>query len=97
MRRISATELGKNLSDVLNRVHYRGETVLVERGGKPVCQIAPLVHIEDFTLTNLMEVLGSLGEPGSAYAEAVRAGIAEQDNFEGTHWPHSSTRASSSK
>ena len=40
--RISATQAGRNLSDVLNRVHYRGEVFVVERGGQPICRIEPV-------------------------------------------------------
>ena len=94
MRRLSATQLGKSLSDVLNRVYYRHETVLVERGGKAVCQISPVAESGSLTLAGLIDLLREVPEAGPEYAEAVRAGLAEQEDFEGPEWPHSSTRAS---
>jgi antitoxin (DNA-binding transcriptional repressor) of toxin-antitoxin stability system len=97
VKRISATELAKNLSQVLNRVCYQGESVCIERGGRPVCQISPVSHAGDFTLSNLVELLRTLGGAGSAYADAVRTGVGEQEAFQGTEWSPSSTRASSSK
>jgi antitoxin (DNA-binding transcriptional repressor) of toxin-antitoxin stability system len=87
LRRLSATELAKRLSDVLNRVHYQNETVIVERGGKPLCQITPVPRSLDFHLSDLLSLLDSLPSPGEEWAEAVAQGVAEQDEFEGFKWP----------
>ena len=38
---ITATELARNLSDILNRVKYRGERFLVERNGEAVATLEP--------------------------------------------------------
>jgi prevent-host-death family protein len=38
---ITATELARSLSDVLNRVKYRGESFVVTRNGEPVATLAP--------------------------------------------------------
>lgn len=40
---ISATEAARSFSDILNRVRYRGETFIIERGGDAICSIAPVV------------------------------------------------------
>jgi antitoxin (DNA-binding transcriptional repressor) of toxin-antitoxin stability system len=87
LRRLSATELAKKLSDVLNRVHYQRETVIVERGGKPVCQLAPVPRSLEFHLSDLVALLDSLSSPGEGWAQAVAQGVAEQDEFEGFEWP----------
>ena len=86
-RRLSATELAKRLSDVLNRVHYQRETVIVERGGKPLCQLTPVPASLDFHLSDLVALLDSLPSPGEEWAEAVAQGVAEQDEFEGFESP----------
>ena len=86
-RRLSATELAKRLSDVLNRVYYQRETVIVERGGKPLCQLTPVPRPLDFHLSDLVALLDSLPAPGEEWAEAVAEGVAEQDAFEGFEWP----------
>ena len=39
--RITATELASNLSDILNRVRYKGESFQVERNGEVVAEIKP--------------------------------------------------------
>jgi antitoxin (DNA-binding transcriptional repressor) of toxin-antitoxin stability system len=87
MRRLSATELSKSLSDVLNRVHYQRETLIVERGGKPVCELSPVPASPDFRLSDLVALFDSLPATESAWAEAVAEGSAEQDEFEGFQWP----------
>ena len=87
LRRLSATELARKLSDVLNRVHYQRETVIVERGGKPVCQIAPVPGSLEIHLSDLVALLDALPSPGEEWAEAVVQGVAEQEEFEGFEWP----------
>jgi antitoxin (DNA-binding transcriptional repressor) of toxin-antitoxin stability system len=87
LRRLSATQLAKKLSDVLNRVHYQRETVIVERGGKPVCQLVPVPGSLEFQLSDLVALLDSLPSPGEGWAQAVRQGVAEQDEYEGVEWP----------
>lgn len=39
--KITATELARDLSDVLNRVRYRGESFAVEQNGEVVAEISP--------------------------------------------------------
>lgn len=38
---ISATDLKNKVSEVLNRVHFKGEEVIVTKTGKPVVKIVP--------------------------------------------------------
>jgi len=38
---ITATELARNVGDILARVRYRGESFVVERNGHPVARIVP--------------------------------------------------------
>lgn len=87
VRRMTATELAERLSDVLDRVHDRGETVVVERGGKPLCQLTPVPAPFDFRLSELVALLDSAPSAGEEWAEAVAQGVAEQDEFEGFEWP----------
>ena len=39
--KITATELARNLSDILNRVKYKGERFVVERNGETVATLEP--------------------------------------------------------
>jgi prevent-host-death family protein len=40
--RISATELARNLGDILGRIRYKGESFTVERNGRPVARLTPV-------------------------------------------------------
>jgi antitoxin (DNA-binding transcriptional repressor) of toxin-antitoxin stability system len=40
--KISATELARNLGDVLGKVRYRREVFIVERNGEAIARLAPL-------------------------------------------------------
>jgi antitoxin (DNA-binding transcriptional repressor) of toxin-antitoxin stability system len=40
-KRITATEMARTLSEVLNKVAYAGDEYIVERNGKAVCKIVP--------------------------------------------------------
>jgi antitoxin (DNA-binding transcriptional repressor) of toxin-antitoxin stability system len=86
-RRVTATQLAKRLSDVLNRVHYQRETVIVERGGKPLCLLTPVPARLEFRLSDLVALLESLPSPGKEWAASVAEGVAEQDELEGFEWP----------
>jgi prevent-host-death family protein len=57
--RITATELARNLSDVLNRARYKGETFIVERNGEPVAKIEPTGK-PGITLEELADLLRGL-------------------------------------
>ena len=37
---ITVTEAARNLSDVINRVHYQGQTFLLTRGGRIVARLS---------------------------------------------------------
>lgn len=45
---LGAREARAKFSDILGRVHYRGETVIVERSGKPMVAVIPIELYEQF-------------------------------------------------
>ena len=67
--RITATELAKGLSDFLNRVRYRGERFVVERGGEPVALLEPVGAIPGITLRDLVDRMRDLSVPDEDFAE----------------------------
>jgi antitoxin (DNA-binding transcriptional repressor) of toxin-antitoxin stability system len=87
VRTLSATEFSKQLSDVLNRVHYQREIIVVERGGKPICQLSPVAAASSFMLSDLVALLDTLPVADEEWAKAVARNVAEQDAFEGFAWP----------
>ena len=74
--KITATELARNLSDVLNRVRYRQETFEVQRNGEVVAVIAPPKAARVFTVEDFVRELGHLKVPeglGAAIEEGRKA------------------------
>ena len=90
--RISATEAARSFSELMNRVHYRGESFLVERGGKPICQILP-AKPPKFTGAELAQLLRSLPKPDHAYLAIVEKLIAKQPTVVESGWRRESIRA----
>ncbi len=85
--RITATELARNLSDILNRVHYRGEEFIVERGGEAIADIGPAALPRGITAQELVSRLGDLALPGEGFADELEAIQAEQPKAEAPEWP----------
>jgi antitoxin (DNA-binding transcriptional repressor) of toxin-antitoxin stability system len=75
--RISENEAARSFSDLLNRVRYRGEQFVVERGGAPVCRIVP-PGSPQFTLADLVQLLETSPKPDPGYARAVKKAIRSQ-------------------
>jgi len=65
-RRISATDAARRFSEVLNRVAYRGERFVIERGGEAVCEMVPPGR-GFLSLAELAELLRSLPAPDPGY------------------------------
>jgi prevent-host-death family protein len=66
--KVSATEAARNLSDLLNRVRYRGERFTVTRGGEEVAEIIPAKRSAGVTLRDLRRALASLPAPDDDFA-----------------------------
>jgi antitoxin (DNA-binding transcriptional repressor) of toxin-antitoxin stability system len=83
---ISATETVRRFSELMNLVRYRGESFVVERGGKPICEILP-AHPPKFTGRELGELLRSLPKPDEEYLALVEHLMAEQSTLAESTWP----------
>lgn len=84
--RVTATEVARSFSDVLNRVRYRGEEFVVERGGEPVCRIVPVEPDTRFTLRELAGVLATLPSPDDGYLDELEAMLAAQPLAPDSSW-----------
>jgi len=74
---ITATELARNMSDVLSRVRYRRETFRVERNGAVVAILEPPAEVASVsTWGEFIELLRSLPRPDEKFA----------DDLEQIHW-----------
>lgn len=69
----------------MNRVRYRGESFIVERGGKPICEILP-ARPPKFSGAELAELLRSLPKPDSEYLAIVEDLIAKQPTVAESGW-----------
>jgi len=69
---IAATQAARSFSELLNRVKFKGEKFIVERGGKPIAQIKPIRTAEEVqplkVLMLLLEKLPKLGDELESFA-----------------------------
>lgn len=84
-RRVTATEAAKKFSDILNRVAYRGETFVVERGGLPICEIIP-ARPPKFTGKDFVALMRSLPRPDKSYLDAVDEVIKNREPIAPSPW-----------
>ncbi len=84
---ITATELSKGLSDILNRVKYKGERFVVRRNGETIATIAPASQPPGITVSDLIARIGNLEMPGEGFADDLEAVQAEQGLAEFPEWP----------
>jgi prevent-host-death family protein len=83
--RISATEAARSFSELMNRVRYRGESFIVERSGKPICEILP-ARPPKFSGTELANLLRSLPKPDEEYLAIVEALTVKQPLVTESGW-----------
>lgn len=62
---VSATELARNLGDILARIRYRQESFIVERNGRPVARIVPAEPGEAGTIREALTawIAGAASDP----------------------------------
>jgi prevent-host-death family protein len=65
---ISVTEAVRNFADFINRVAYRGEHFVLERGGRPVARLVPVPQAG--RLGDLPGLLGNVPALGPEEADA---------------------------
>jgi antitoxin (DNA-binding transcriptional repressor) of toxin-antitoxin stability system len=82
---ITATEAARSFSELMNRVRYRGESFIVERGGKPVCEILP-AGPPKFSGAELVKLLRSLPKPDEDYLAVVDGLTAKQRTVAESGW-----------
>jgi antitoxin (DNA-binding transcriptional repressor) of toxin-antitoxin stability system len=85
---VSATEAARTFSDLLNRIRYRGESFVVERGGEPVCRMGPAAPPQ-CTVSDLVRVLRSAPRPDDDYLETVEDLTRNQPRVPRSPWPRS--------
>lgn len=84
-RTLSATEASRNFSEIMNRVKYRGETFIIERGGERICEIRPAAPAR-FTGADLAALVRSLPAVDDDYLELVEELTRSQKKLPKTKW-----------
>src|SRR4030095_16988951 len=84
-RVISATEAARSFSELLDRVCYRGETFVIERGGEPVCEISHVKPMR-FTGADFLTLLHSLPKPDPAFWNAVETATRQEPAVPESPW-----------
>lgn len=84
---VSATELAKGLSDILNRVRYRGERFIVLRNGEAVATIGPPGPTEAPTLAELADRLRDVPVPHDGFGDVLAEVKANQPAVKIASWP----------
>lgn len=85
--KITATDLAKSLSDVLNRVRYRGERFVVERNGEAVAAVLPVAGVRGVSVGELFERLRTISMPDEGFADDLEEIQATQPKVEFPEWP----------
>lgn len=87
---VTATELAKNLSDILNRVKYKGERFEIRRNGETVALIGPRVPDKVVTFGDLVDLIRNGPRPDDEWAADMAAVLAERpllDPKDFPEWP----------
>ncbi len=69
--RISATDLARNLGDVLGRIRYLNDSFVVERNGEPVARILPFPGSGPVTVREALSAWGE-SDPDPAFAHDLK-------------------------
>lgn len=88
-QRISATDVARNLSDVLNRVRYKGESFLIVRNGEEAGLLSPVSEGKPKTLRQLVGLMREMGSPDDEFASDLEAIRREQQSLPEDPWPSS--------
>ncbi|MBM3285697.1 MAG: hypothetical protein FJY81_07465 [Candidatus Aminicenantes bacterium] len=76
-KKVSATEAVRKFSEILSRVHYRGDSYTVIRGGKSVASISPVTQPlrgrSLGELKSLLTAIPKLGAEAEAFESDIRA------------------------
>ena len=70
---ITATQLARNLSDILNRARYQRERFRVERNGEVIAVIEPPPEPDKFTIADLIELWKSLPPVDDKFVDDLEA------------------------
>jgi prevent-host-death family protein len=83
---ITATEAARKFSEILNRVAYKGESFVVERSGRPVCEITPVAKDKRFTGADFLNLIKTVPRPDDQYFTDVEEIIRNRQPVASSLW-----------
>ncbi len=86
-RKITATELARNLSEILSRAQYRGESFVIERNGETVARLGPAEPDLGVNLRDIRDELQKIPRPDDKFADDLEAVHAMQGTIDSGPWP----------
>lgn len=86
-RRLSATAAVRGFSELLNRVRYRGESFIIERGGVPIGELRPAAPAR-FTGADLLTLLRSLPPVDEDFFDELEQVVRNQPLLPESPWEH---------
>ncbi len=85
---LTATQFARNLSDVLNRVEFKGERFIIERNGERVATLGPpTLPVKRITLRAFVEAWRDAPKPDPEFWDELERIQAEQPPMEFVEWP----------
>jgi antitoxin (DNA-binding transcriptional repressor) of toxin-antitoxin stability system len=86
-KKISATDAARSFSDLVARVHYRGEEFVVEKGGEAVCRISPVGQgAAKSTIGDLLGLFESMPSVDDGFRKAVLEVSRKQPKLPRSPW-----------
>ncbi len=86
---ITATVLVRSISDVLNRILYRGERFIVQRGGKTIARLGPIEQVRPISLARLASHLEGIAIPDRGFFDDLEQIQLNQPDEEEISWSSS--------
>ena len=84
---VTATELAKNLSDILSRVKYKGERFEVRRNGEVVALLGPQAAEKVATFGDFLDFMRDGPRPDDQFADDLEAVLAELPKIDFSEYP----------
>jgi antitoxin (DNA-binding transcriptional repressor) of toxin-antitoxin stability system len=84
---ISVTDLSRDLPTILDRVHYQGESFLIERDGETVAVLEPVTGPRVATWSTLAAALRDVPHPDAAFADDLEQIQRHQPELPNDVWP----------
>jgi len=84
---ITERELAGHLTETLERVRARGESITIDRDGEPIAVLAPAPARAAITWHVVARGLPEIGFPGDGFADDVETAQAVQPRLDPPAWP----------